>query len=129
MNKPNCILIEQDKMIASIVGFRLKKLHLDVQHLCSGNLAKLEIMRADIVVIGLHSDIHNFLGILKEIREYIGNKIPIVVILSNQRQQQLIESNRIPIQGYLASPLEFYDLENMITNLFNENISVNNYLS
>lgn len=129
MNKRNCILIEQDKMIASLVSFRLKKLHSDVQHLCSGNLARLEIMPVDILVIGLHSGTHNFLEILKEIREYIGSKIPIVVILSNQRQQQLIESNNIPVQGYLASPLELYDLENTITSLLDENISVNNCLS
>ena len=128
MTKQTCVLIEEDSMVASLVRFRLKRLQFDVHHISSTNLRSLKTIGVDIVLIGLHSGTSNILEVLIEIRNILP-KTPMVAILSNQRQQLIIENNKIQVQGYLSSPVSLSELENQIIQLTNKNCSINQELS
>ncbi|WP_417362726.1 hypothetical protein [Galbibacter sp.] len=125
MTKYKCALIEEDKMVASLVRFRLRKLQFDVHHLSNSNFQGLRTLGADIVLIGLHSNNLNTIGILSEIRAIIGIKTPMVAILSNKRQQLVIDNNNIQVEGYLSSPVSLSDLENIVVELINKKECVN----
>lgn len=118
MTKQTCVLIEEDNMVASLVRFRLKRLNFVVHHLGS-NLQELKTSGADIVLIGLHSRTLNTIEILTEIRAIIGAKIPVVVMVSNQRQKLVIENHKIQVDGYLSSPVNLSELENTIADVVN----------
>jgi len=127
MTKQTCVLIEEDSMVASLVRFRLKRLQFDVHHINSTNLRSLKTIGADIVLIGLHSGTSNIIEVLLEIRNILP-KTPMVAILSNQRQQRIIENNKIQVQGYLSSPVSLSELENQIMQLTNKNCSISQEL-
>ena len=114
-------------MVASLVRFRLKRLQFDVHHIKSTNLRSLKTIGADIVLIGLHSGTSNIIEVLLEIRNILP-KTPMVAILSNQRQQRIIENNKIQVQGYLSSPVSLSELENQIMQLTNKNCSISQEL-
>jgi len=129
MTKYTCVLIEEDKMVASLVRFRLKRLQFDVHHLSNSNLHTLKSINADIVLIGLHTSNLNTIEILNKIRSTIGARTPMVAILSNNRQRLVIENNKIQLEGYLSSPVSLTDLENTILQLINQKHNANKELS
>lgn|SRR5690606_9962501 len=120
MTKYTCVLIEEDRLVASLVGFRLKRLLYDVHHLRNTNLKSMKNINADIVLISLHSNSLNIIEVLSEIRTIIGSNTPLVVIHSSSRQRLLIENNKIQIEGFLSSPIDLSDLENTIAQLIGE---------
>lgn len=124
MTKQTCVLIEEDNMVASLVRFRLKRLQFVVHHLGSSNLQDLKTSGADVVLIGLHSRTLNTIEILTEIRAIIGAKIPVVVMVSNQRQKLVIENHKIQVEGYLSSPVNLSELENTIADVINYPTSI-----
>lgn len=117
MTKLKCLLIEEDKMLASLIGFRLKKLQFEVHYLAASKTQDISDIGAQTVIVGLHSTSPNIINFLSVIRAGIGENIPLIVIVSNERQKRLIENHRIKVDTYLPSPVNLSDLENATTRL------------
>ncbi|EKF54802.1 hypothetical protein I215_10860 [Galbibacter marinus] len=129
MTKHTCVLIEEDKMVASLMKFRLKRLDFEVHHFSNASILALGNIKADVVIIGLHSSNLNSVATLKEVRTFIGDQIPIVTILSNKRQQLVIENNNIQVEAFLSSPVDLTDLEKSIIQVVNKKVNIGIKLS
>lgn len=129
MTKYTCVLIEEDRMVASLMKFRLKRLQFEVLRINNANRQTLASIKADVAVVGLHANSVTNLETLKEVRVAIGDNTPLVTLISNYRQRLVIEHNNVQVEAFLLRPVNLTEFENTIVQIVNSKAPSNKLLS
>ncbi|WP_335966116.1 response regulator [Galbibacter sp. PAP.153] len=124
MNKKSILLVEDDRMVASLLSFRLKKhgYHVVTQLNEAMLFNTLKFNKPDIVVFGLSSSSYAGLNFVERIEKELQLNIPTIIAVSKEQQKKAIASLQLNVDGIIEKPVVFEDLMKLISSILYQNI-------
>ncbi|EIJ40576.1 response regulator with CheY-like receiver domain and winged-helix DNA-binding domain [Galbibacter orientalis DSM 19592] len=107
MLKKTIVLIEEDRMVASLLSFRLKKENFKVVVFANLSAATdfLSNKLFDVIIYSFSSTNFNGLSIIQEIDKKNVLNTPVIFLASNSQQVALIENSTLEINNCVLKPV------------------------
>ncbi|QLE02637.1 response regulator [Galbibacter sp. BG1] len=112
MTKKTILLIEEDRMVSSLITFRLKKEGYSVESFTNemSALSQLKNINADLVLYGL--SMVNFSGanFIQKLKNSLDDNIPVIIATSNKQQNRSLQNSGIQVNAIINKPIILEDL-------------------
>ncbi|MCM5663333.1 response regulator [Galbibacter mesophilus] len=130
MTKKTILLIEEDRMVSSLIGFRLKKEGFLVQAFSNEKQAVNTAAENsfDLVVYGLSSTSFEGIQFIEKVKATIGMSTPLILATSNKQQLITLNKSQLPNTTIIQKPIDLDNLLTMSTQMIAENQNSNQYL-
>lgn len=108
MLKKTVVLIEEDRMVASLLSFRLKKENFKVVIFANLSAATsfLSNNPFDVIIYSFSSTNFNGLSVVQEINKKNTLDNPIIFLASNSQQVALIKNSTLKIKNCILKPVQ-----------------------
>ena len=112
------LLLEDDKTLSGVIKKGLEKEHYTVDCFFDGELALESISNGySCFILDINVPSLDGISVLKNIRDYLGMNIPIIIISSNHELEKIKASYEKGCNDYIKKPFFIYELVQKVKNL------------
>ena len=114
------LLLEDDKTLSGVIKKGLEKEHYEVDCFHDGEIALNSISNGySCFILDINVPSLDGISVLKNIRDYLGFNIPVIIISSNHELEKIKASYEKGCNDYIKKPFFIYELTQKVKSLCN----------